>query len=200
MLEIKFVRQNLDKVCQAMANRGAVIDWSAFNDADDRRKAVLAEIETLRHRRNTVSDEIATLKKKGTSAETLMSEMRAVGDRIKSLEQALSAHEGDLNALLMSIPNIPHNSVPVGKNENDNPVVKTVGAPSQFAFTPKAHWDIGEQLKIFDFNRAARITGARFPLYLGAGALLERALIGFMLDIHTATQKYFLHSSSTDSL
>ena len=190
MLEIKFVRQNLDSVRQAMDNRGAVVDWTAFNEADSRRKAVLAEIETLRHRRNTVSDEIAALKKQGVSAESMMSEMRSVGERIKSLDQSLATHEAGLNAILMSIPNIPHPSVPVGRNENDNPVIKTVGTPPVFDFTPQAHWDIGEQLKILDFGRAARITGARFPLYLGAGALLERALIGFMLDIHTTEHGY----------
>ncbi len=190
MLEIKFVRQNLDDVRQAMSHRGASVDWAAFSEADNRRKAVLAEIEELRHRRNTVSDEIAALKKKGAPAEPLMSEMRSVGERIKSLEQSLAAHENDLNAILMRIPNIPHASVPVGKDENDNPVVKTVGTPPAFGFTPKPHWEIGEQLKILDFTRAARITGARFPLYLGAGALLERALIGFMLDTHTTRHGY----------
>jgi seryl-tRNA synthetase len=190
MLEIKFVRQNIDSARQAMANRGTTVNWDGFNEADSRRKEVLAEIETLRHRRNTVSAEIAALKQKGADTQTMMSEMRSVGERIKSLEQSLTAYEHELNTILLSIPNIPHASVPVGRDENDNPVVKTVGRPPAFDFAARAHWDIGEQLKIFDFARAARITGARFPLYLGAGALLERALIGFMLDMHTTRHGY----------
>jgi seryl-tRNA synthetase len=190
MLEIKFVRQNIDSARQAMANRGTTVNWDGFNEADSRRKEVLAEIETLRHRRNTVSAEIAALKQKGADTQTMMSEMRSVGERIKSLEQSLTTYEHELNTILLSIPNIPHASVPVGRDENDNPVVKTVGRPPAFDFAARAHWDIGEQLKIFDFARAARITGARFPLYLGAGALLERALIGFMLDMHTTRHGY----------
>jgi seryl-tRNA synthetase len=190
MLEIKFVRQNIDSVREALATRGATVNWDAFNEADNRRKEVLAEIETLRHSRNTASAEIAALKQKGAETQSMMAEMRSVGDRIKSLEQALAGYEHALNTLLLSIPNIPHASVPVGRNEDDNPVVRLVGQLPAFDFTPKAHWDIGEQLKIFDFVRAARITGARFPLYLGVGALLERALIGFMLDMHTTRHGY----------
>jgi seryl-tRNA synthetase len=190
MLEIKFVRQNLEMVRQAMERRGATVDWETFNRTDNLRKSAIGEIETLRNRRNTVSNEIAARKKKGIDAEEMTTEMRAVGDRIKILEQNLAAHEATLQAILLNIPNIPHASVPAGKSEKENPVIKNVGNPPNFGFTPKAHWDIGEQLKIFDFTRAARITGARFPLYLGAGARLERALINFMLDIHTNEHGY----------
>ena len=190
MLEIKFVRQNLALVREALKNRGGTADWESFTSADDQRKSILAEIEQLRHRRNVVSADVAQLKRKGGDAEPMMAEMRAVGERIKALEKELSEHEETLQTILMGIPNVPHASVPVGKDEKDNPVLKSVGAPTAFTFEPKAHWDIGEQLGILDFGRAARITGARFPLYLGAGAQLERALINFMLDIHTLEHGY----------
>ena len=185
MLEIKFVRQNLDIVRKSVASRGVDADWEAFEKADTKRKEILAEVEGLRHRRNKVSDEIAALKKSGQDAQAMMDEMRAVGDRIKAFEQVLTEQDSILQTIMMGIPNIPHASVPVGKNEAENQLLKTYGQPPHFDLEPKPHWEIGETLGIFDFGRAARITGARFPLYLGAGARLERALINFMLDIHT---------------
>lgn len=190
MIEIKFVRQNFAAVQQALEARGGTIDWDAFSRADAQRVAVLGEIEQLRHRRNVVSEQIAVLKKEKRDAEAMMAEMRSVGDRIKQLETDLSVHDDALNALLMDIPNIPHPSVPRGRTAEDNPVVRTVGDPPRFDFHPRAHWDIGEQLGILDFARAAKITGARFPLYLGAGARLERALINFMLETHTTAHGY----------
>jgi seryl-tRNA synthetase len=190
MLEIKLVRQNLDTVRQALANRGGSADWSAFEKADGKRKEVLAETETLRHQRNVVSGKIAELKKQGQNAQTMMDEMRQVGERIKSLEKTLAEQEAFLEDFLMGIPNIPHMSVPIGKSDKENEIVKTYGNPPVFDFEPKPHWEIGEHLGILDFGRAARITGARFPLYFGAGALLERALINFMLDIHTGEHGY----------
>lgn len=190
MLEIKFVRQNLAAVEAALARRGQSNDLTAFKDIDARHRSMLQEIEALRHRRNVVSDDIARLKKAGTPAEPLMEEMRAVSARIKELEKAQSETQDALSAMLMAIPNLPHPSVPVGKDSSDNPVVKTHGTPPRFDFEPKAHWDIGTGLKILDFERATRITGARFPLYFGAGARLERALINFMLDVHTLEHGY----------
>jgi seryl-tRNA synthetase len=190
MLEIKYVRQNFEKVRQALAHRGAIVDWDRFIAADNQRKNILGEIEQLRHRRNVVSEQIAALKKGQRNADARVSEMRAVGDRIKSLEIDLAGHEETLDAILMGIPNIPHDSVPIGKDEHDNPVIKSFGDPPAFDFDPQAHWDIGQRLGILDFARAARITGARFPLYLGAGAQLERALINFMLTIHTGEHGY----------
>lgn len=190
MLEIKHVRQNFAAVQKAVAARGITIDWEAFSAADQQRSAVLAEVEQLRHRRNVVSEQVAALKKEKRDTTAITAEMRSVGDRIKQLEQALAGHEEKLNAVLMDIPNLPHASVPVGRSAEDNPVVKTVGRKPAFGFDPKNHWEIGERLGILDFARAARITGARFPLYLGAGAGLERALINFMLEIHTTTHGY----------
>jgi seryl-tRNA synthetase len=190
MLEIKLIRQNLSDIQHAVANRGDVVDWDTLIRADDRRKEILQEIEALRHQRNVVSEQIAEMKKKGAPAEETVAEMRAVSGRIKVLDQDLSQSEAVMQSILMQIPNIPHASVPVGKDENDNTVVRTVGSRPNFDFEPQAHWDIGEQLGILDFKRAARITGARFPLYMGSGALMERALINFMLDLHVNHHGY----------
>ncbi len=190
MIEIKFVRQNLDIVQQSLENRGGTADWDAFTHADQQRKALLSEIEQLRHKRNVVSDEIAALKKSGQDAQDMILEMRKVGERVKELEKEIAVHDEVIASVLMGIPNIPHASVPVGKDENDNVLVKTHGTPPEFDFETKAHWDIGEGCGILDLGRAAQITGARFPLLLGEGALLERALINFMLNVHTTENGY----------
>ncbi len=190
MLEIKYVRQNLETVRNALRNRGDAADLATFDACDAKRREALAEIEALRHQRNVVSEEIAEKKKKGEDAEDRVLKMRAVAGRIKDLEKALGEHEATISEILMGIPNIPHESVPVGKDETENTLLKTEGTPPVFDFEPKAHWDIGEGLGILDFERAAKITGARFPLYFGAGARLERALINFMLDIHTNEHGY----------
>ncbi|MFH1982683.1 MAG: serine--tRNA ligase [Pseudomonadota bacterium] len=190
MFEIKFLRENLDLVKKTMADRGETIDFEAFTENDATRRRVLGESEALRHQRNVVSENIAALKKSGQDAEAMILEMRDVSERIKSLEKLLNDCDAALGTLLLSIPNMPHASVPVGRDETDNPEVKRVGTPPVFTFTTKAHWDIGKDLGIFDFDRAAKITGARFPLYLGTGALLERALINFMLDLHTTQHGY----------
>jgi seryl-tRNA synthetase len=190
MLEIKFIRQNLTDVKQAMVNRGDHIDLEALIVADDNRKKILLEIEALRHKRNVVSDQIATMKKDGQTAEATMAEMREVSSQIKALDRNLSENEAVMQTILLQIPNIPHGSVPIGQDENDNPVLRTVGHPADMNFEPQAHWDIGEHLGILDFKRAARITGARFPLYFGQGALMERALINFMIDLHVNHHGY----------
>lgn len=190
MLEIKFVRQNLDIVQKALEKRGGTADWASFNEADSQRKEVLGEIENLRHQRNVVSDEIATLKRSGQSAESMVLEMRQVGERIKLLEKELVVHQKTISTILMGIPNIPHDSVPVGKDENDNILVKTHGTPGAFDYAPQPHWDIGERLGILDLGRASQITGARFPLLKGDGARMERALFNFMLNTHTMEHGY----------
>ncbi|MGD8959514.1 MAG: serine--tRNA ligase [Desulfobacteraceae bacterium] len=190
MLEIKLVREKYSEIEKALSNRGERIDLAAMRDQDDQRRALLLEIESLRHRRNTVSQEIAAMKQKGVDAEPLVSEMRTVSSRIKELDAALAGLENTLNHFLMRLPNIPHPSVPVGKSSEDNPVRKKEGAVPVFATPPQPHWTIGENLNILDFERAARIAGARFPLYIGAGARLERALINFMLEVHTGEHGY----------
>ena len=190
MLEIKFVRQNLEEIEKSLANRGETADLETFKDCDTQRKSLLLEIENLRHRRNVVSEKIAALKKNGENAEDLVIEMREVGGRIKTLDLHLTENEEKINQILFGLPNLPHASVPIGKDSSENPVLKKTGTPPDFDFEPLPHWTLGENLKILDFETAAKITGARFPLYLGAGAKLERALINFMLDIHTTEHGY----------
>ena len=190
MLEIKFVRQNLERVQQALENRGGTADWPLFVRTDDQRKSILGEIEQLRHRRNVVSDEIAALKKSGQDAQAMVATMREVGDRIKTLEKELALHDEQLETFLLGIPNLPHASVPKGKDETENTLIKTHGTPPRFEFEVLPHWEIGSRLGILDLERAARITGARFPLLFGDGALLEWALIGFMLNTHTLEHGY----------
>ncbi|MGD8332734.1 MAG: serine--tRNA ligase, partial [Desulfobacterales bacterium] len=190
MLEIKFVRQNLETVQKALAARGYASDLDDFKSCDDKRRAILQELETLRHQRNVVSDQIADMKKAGENADAVVSQMREVSSKIKTLDKSLADTQETLKKMLLGIPNIPHTSVPLGKDETDNPVVQVVGELPEYDFEPKAHWDIGAELGILDFERAAKITGARFPLYYGAGARLERALINFMLDIHTQQHGY----------
>jgi seryl-tRNA synthetase len=190
MLEIKRVRQNLAEVEAALGTRGPGLDIGPFKSVDEQHRKTLQEIEALRHRRNVVSDEIARLKKAGEPADALMAEMRTVAARVKEMEKTLAETQEALSRILMGIPNLPHASVPVGRDSSENPVVKTRGEPTRFDFEPKAHWDIGAGLKILDLERATKITGARFPLYFGAGARLERALINFMLDVHTTENGY----------
>ncbi len=190
MLEIKLVRENLELAQKAMQDRGFDVDWDRFQGLDNKRKAVLADLENLRHRRNTVSDEIARMKRNGEDATAIIEEMQGVSKTVKELEKELGTSDSAIGEMIMAIPNIPHESVPVGKDENDNPELKTVGTPPDFGYEPKPHWTIGEDLGILDFARAAKITGARFPLYFGAGARLERALINFMLGLHTTEHGY----------
>ncbi len=190
MLEIKFVSQNLSSVKNALAARGYQVDLESFKACDDERRVFLQQIEVLRHQRNVVSDRIAEMKKAGENAESQVVEMRSVSARIKELDKQLSEIQTTLTDILLGIPNIPHVSVPTGTDETDNPLIRTVGELPQFSFDPQPHWDIGTRLNILDFDRASKITGARFPLYFGAGARLERALINFMLDIHTAEHGY----------
>ena len=190
MLEIKFVRQNLETVEKALAARGYSTDLDAFKSCDEERRTILLELETLRHQRNVVSDQIAEMKKAGENADDVVAQMREVSSKIKALDKSLAEAQQTLEQMLLGMPNIPHASVPLGEDEADNPVVEVVGELPEFDFEPKAHWDIGAELGILDLERAAKITGARFPLYYGSGARLERALINFMLDIHTQSHGY----------
>ena len=190
MLEIKFIRQNLKQVEKSLENRGETADLESFKHCDTKRKSLLLEIEDLRHRRNVVSEQIAAMKRNKEDTDDLVAEMRQVADRIKALDHHLSENEDKINHILFRIPNLPNHSVPIGKDSSENPVINKVGAVPDFDFEPQPHWILGEKLKIFDFEAASKITGARFPLYLGAGARLERALINFMLDIHTTEHGY----------
>jgi seryl-tRNA synthetase len=190
MLDIKFVRENLDRVAQMLKDRRIDMDLQPFRELDEKRRGLLREVEELKHRRNQASEEVSRLKREKADASALIEEMKEVSQRIKALDQELVSIEEEFKAILYLIPNMPHETVPVGADESANPVVKAWGEPPVFDFEPKAHWDIGESLGILDFERAAKITGARFAIYWGLGAALERALISFMLDVHTRRHGY----------
>lgn len=186
MLDLKFVRSNPELVKEALAKRHASISLNDFLRQEEERRKVLFEVENLKSRRNSVSEEVGRKKKSGEDTESLILEMRQVGQQIKALEDRLTTIEQAMEAVLFEIPNIPHASVPVGPDEQANVMVRSWGKPRTFDYQPLAHYEIGEKLDILDFNRAGKVTGARFTFYKGLGARLERALISFMLDRHTA--------------
>jgi len=190
MLDLAFVRDNLELVKQKMRERGLADSLANFEELDRERRRFLVEAEGGKARRNKVSEEIAALKKRGQDASALIAEMRGLGDRIKELDEQAKTLDDRLRELLKNIPNIQHASVPVGRGAEDNQEVRRWGEPRQFDFEPKAHWDLGPQLGILDFERAAKISGARFAVYSGIGARLERALANFMLDLHTREHGY----------
>lgn len=190
MLDIKFIRDNPELVKEAMRNRNYDIDLDELLRIDLERRKIVKDVEELKNQRNKTSEEIGALKKAKKDAAKLMDSVKKTGVRIKELDSILSDKEKCLREIILSIPNIPHQSVPVGKNDSENVVIKLYGERPRFDFEPLPHWDIGERLRILDFNRAAKITGARFCLYHGAGARLERALINFMLDIHLTLHGY----------
>jgi len=190
MLDIKRIRSNPEELRTAMANRGQAVNLEEFLDLDEKRRKILTEVEQLKNRRNTVSQEIARLKKAKQDAEPLMNEMKSVSQHIKELDDQVRKIDERLEEILLTIPNIPHVSVPVGKSDEDNQEVRRWGEPREFSFSPKAHWDLGEELGILDFATAGKVTGARFTFYRGLGARLERALISFMLDVHTQENGY----------
>jgi seryl-tRNA synthetase len=194
MLDLKLVRERTDEVKAAIRRRGGEIDLSEFLALDEKRRKVQQEADDLRRKRNDVSEEIGRLKKAGRQAEDKVAEMRAVGDAITALEAVSRETEEAQRNILLIIPNLPHASVPDGRDEAGNIEVKRWAPegtePPKFSFEPKPHWDLAEYLDIIDFDRAAKITGARFALYKGMGARLERALINFMLDLHTTEHGY----------
>ena len=194
MLDLRFIRDNVEQVKAGLARRGITVDLSEFLALDAKRRDAQQAIETLRRIRNEVSEEIGRLKKTGQPAEDKVAEMRAVGDRITALENSAREAEEAQRSLQLTIPNLPHATVPDGKDENDNVELRRWSPqgkePPKFSFEPKPHWDLAEYLDIIDFDRAAKITGARFALYKGMGARLERALINFMLDLHTTEHGY----------
>lgn len=191
MLDVKVLRSDLERVEQALRNRGASLELiAAFPELDAKRRDLIQETEQLKNRRNTVSQEVAKLKKSGGDAESLIVEMREVGDRIKELDDELREQELQVQELGLAIPNIPHESVPVGSSEEDNVEIRRIGELPAFEFEPKAHYDIAQELGILDFERAAKVTGSRFTFYRGLGARLERALISFMMDLHSDQHGY----------
>ncbi|MBM7868438.1 serine--tRNA ligase [Heliobacterium gestii] len=184
MLDTKFVRANPEVVQEALQKRGATISLDDFLELDRRRRALVVDVENLKARRNAVSAEIARKKKAKEDAEDMIVEMRQVGDQIKGLDEELAQIELDMDNRMLFIPNIPHASVPVGTSEADNVEVRRWGSPNSFDFPIKAHWDLGEDLNILDFQRGAKISGARFTVYKGLGARIERAVINLMMDTH----------------
>jgi seryl-tRNA synthetase len=190
VIDLRFVRENIDLLKEKLALRGEDIDLSPFIQVEQERRDLIQKAEALRSQRNQVSDEISKIKQEGGAAEDLVAQMRQVSQQIKELETDLREKEEKLQAFLLTIPNIPHASVPVGKSAEDNQEVSTWGEPPSFAFEPKPHWDIGENLDILDFKGGAKLAGARFTLYKDLGARLERALINFMLDLHITEHGY----------
>ncbi|MED1476776.1 serine--tRNA ligase [Bacillus pseudomycoides] len=191
MLDIKFLRANFEEVKAKLQHRGEdLTDFSRFEELDTRRRELLVQTEELKSKRNEVSQQISVLKREKKDAEALILEMREVGEKVKDFDNELRIVEEDLERLMLSIPNIPHESAPIGETEDDNVVARTWGEVKEFNFEPKPHWDLATDLGILDFERAAKVTGSRFVFYKGAGARLERALISFMLDLHTDEHGY----------
>jgi seryl-tRNA synthetase len=189
MLDLKYIRENLEEAERRLSTRGGDSYLDGFRSLDTRRLTLLRECETLKALRNSVSDEIARIKDK-SQAQDKIREMREVSQRIKGMDEELKQLDEELSGFLLTVPNLPDPSTPLGRSEDDNVMVRSWGEPGSYAFTPKPHWEIGEELGILDFECGAKLTGARFTLYRGAGARLERALINFMLDLHTDKHGY----------
>ena len=190
MLDIKYLRQNVEFVRRKMLERGQEMDFGPFIAMDAKRLDILHEVELLRNERNTASKEIGEKKQRKEDASALIARMGEVSTRIRELDEGLKKTEAELNEMGMILPNIPHESVAYGTSSEDNPIVRTWGEKKLFDFQPRPHWEIGEKTNTLDFARGAKITGARFTLYRGLGAMLERAIINFMLDLHIAEHGY----------
>jgi seryl-tRNA synthetase len=193
MLDLKFVRDHLEKVEEALKNRGvSQVSLEEFRRRDAERRRLLTQVEAWRHERNTLSQEVGQLMKTGKKpeAEPLKQRVAIINEDIKTQEARTGEHDAWVRNFLLTLPNLPHETVPLGAGSDDNPVVHTWGEAPRFDFNPRPHWEVGENLGILDFERAAKIAGARFALLKGAGALLERALINFMLDLHTRKHGY----------
>ena len=190
MLDIKYIRENPDSVKQGVANKNSKIDIDKILDLDRERRDIVTGMEALREKRNKASGEIAVMKKNKQDATEQIAAMKAVGDQISADEERLRVVEDDLNQLIMMVPNLPHETTRVGRDESANVQVREWGTKPKFGFTPQAHWDLGAKLGMFDLERGAKISGSGFILYTNAGALLERALISFFLDIHVTRHGY----------
>jgi seryl-tRNA synthetase len=191
MLDLKLLRANFAEIKEKLTHRGEDLsDLDRFEELDGKRRDLLVQTEQLKSKRNEVSQQIAAMKREKQDADHLIKEMREVGDKVKELDDELRGVEETLELLLLSIPNIPHESVPVGETEDDNVEVRKWGEVPVFDYEPKAHWDIADELGILDFERAGKVTGSRFVFYRGLGARLERALFNFMLDLHVDEHGY----------
>ncbi|MGH7745357.1 MAG: serine--tRNA ligase, partial [Candidatus Dormibacteria bacterium] len=190
MLDLGYVREHLGAIEKMAEDRGITIDLAAFREIDTERRALITANERLKAERNKASDEIARLKKSGQDAALILARMKEVSGEIKRGDERVTALDERLKQFLLTIPNIPHASVPVGKSAADNVEVRRWGAPPQFDFAPRPHWEIGEGAGILDFASAVKIAGARFAVYKGLGARLERALANFFLDVHTREHGY----------
>ncbi len=190
MLDLKYLRGHWDEALEALGKRAGSYDLEKVKSLDNSLRNIKAEVERLKETRNKSSQEIGILRKEKKDASSLIAGMKELSDSIKSLDSKLSEIEDELSGNLLTIPNIPHSSVPVGRDDSDNVEIRIGGEKPEFNFEPKPHWDIGENLGILDFERGAKLTGARFTLYRGAGAQMERALINFMVDLHTGEHSY----------
>ncbi|HWT81926.1 MAG TPA: serine--tRNA ligase [Candidatus Methylomirabilis sp.] len=190
MLDPKFVRDNFDAVLAALRTRGLAVDLQDFVAADGARRRLLTEVEQLKHRRNTLSEEVGRRKRQREDAGALIAETKELGERIQKLDEEVRGCDERIQTILLSLPNVPHPSVPVGQDSAHNVEVRRWGEPRQFDFTPRPHWEIGEALGLLNFERAVRMAQARFAVLTGLGARLERGLINFMLDLHTKTHGY----------
>jgi seryl-tRNA synthetase len=190
MYDLSFFRNNLDAIAKRLADRGFALDVEEFRKLDVERRAALTESEQIKAQRNAETQEIAKLRKAGEDTAARQQQVREMADRITALDQQAGALDDSFRQMMAGVPNLPHESVPTGKGSEDNVEVRRWGAPPVFSFPPKAHWDLGPELGILDFERAAKITGARFVVYWDLGAKLERALINFMLDVHTKHHGY----------
>jgi seryl-tRNA synthetase len=190
VLDPRLVRENIERVGDRLRDRGAAYDLSGFAEADATRRRLLTEVEQLKHRRNTLSEEVGRRKRQGQKADELIAETRALGERIKQMDEEVHRAEEQIEALLLTVPNLPHESVPIGRDSRDNVEVRRWGETPRFDFAPRAHWETGEALGLLNFERAARMAQARFSVLSGEGARLERALINFMLDLHIKEHGY----------
>jgi seryl-tRNA synthetase len=190
MLDIKLLRDDLEQVKKRMATRGMEIDWDEFLSLDRQRRDALSGLEKLKEQKNRLSGEIGKIKKSGGDATGLMREVEELSDQIRDRERPLAEIEGRFEEFMLTVPNLPNIDVKVGKDSEDNREVRRWGAPPKFDFPARNHWEIGEELDVLDFERAAKLAGARFVIYKGAAARLERALINFMLDLHTGEHGY----------
>ncbi|RUA06515.1 MAG: serine--tRNA ligase [Fusobacteria bacterium] len=193
MLDLKYIRNNIEFLKEILKNRNANIDLDAFQQLDEERRMLLSEVETLKNKRNVVSKEVGRLKRAGEDASSIIEEMGVVSSKIKEIDKKLSVIEEKIKYFQMTIPNVYHETTPIGNDDTDNILVRTWGEPTKFDFEAKPHWELGEELDILDFERGVKLGGSRFTLYKGAGARLERALINFMLDLHTTEHGYKEH-------